>query len=232
MVIIMSRKWLILPVFFIAAFLSGCVGKSDTSTKGESISLSEEPVSSSDTEGRYETENGTENEAAASPQVLQISNVQETINYKGEIPFHYIAASGEGNIYLSARDQGNGSCLLKMKEGDSRAEKMPVEVPAGMEFAHLAVDRMNNLYAVVINKGNSRNCEIWKINKDGEVADRFDISDDMQEEDWYPWAFAVAGNGDMYLRIGGLDGILALVFDNKGNFLNSISDEGDRKSVV
>lgn len=35
----------------------------------------------------------------------------------------------------------------------------------------------------------------------------------------------MAGNGDMYLRIGGLNGILALVFDEDGNYLSKLLDE-------
>lgn len=154
-----------------------------------------------------------------------LSTEQKIVNYEGTIPLNYITATYD-TIYLSGRDYGEGSYLLKMQIGESSAETMSITPPKGMEFTTITTDEKENLYVIVKNIKDANRCEIWKINKSGEVEAQLDISSYMEREDWAPWAIAVAENGDIYLRIGQLEGILAMVFDSEGHFLSKILDEG------
>lgn len=120
---------------------AGCAaGERRTETDGI---RSENPVIQKQTENKEAEESessaGAGISAADEPTV---SSEEKTVAYEGTIPFHYIAAAKDG-LFLSARDQGEGSFLLRMKTGESGAEKLPVKAPEGMEFGHLAVDERN-----------------------------------------------------------------------------------------
>lgn len=109
---------------------AGCsAGERRTETDGI---RSGNPVIQKQTENKAAEESegtaGAGISAAAEPTV---SSEEKTVAYEGTIPFHYIAASKDG-LFLSARDQGEGSFLLRMKTGEGGAEKLPVKAPEGM----------------------------------------------------------------------------------------------------
>lgn len=216
------KKICMLLTVMVLIFLSGCNNSKLNTDKPEEININDGDKM---VENMYEQTDVLESKLERVADKPPISLEDKVVEYKESIPFNYVAAFND-IIYLSARDEtGEGSFLLKMKVEESIPEKLPIEVPPGMEFAHITTDAQGFLYAVVINKGNSDNCYIWKI--DGtSIIQKMDISEYIEKSDWYPWAFTVSGNEEIYLRIGGLDGILFLVFDSEGRFLSKISDEG------
>ncbi len=217
----MKKIYILLAVTALC-FLSGCNNSKPASSMPEAIPTDE---TAEITKNTYEQEAIPDGKPEENTQKPPKSLEDKTIAYESVVPFDYVAAFND-IIYLSTRDDtGEGSFLLKMKVEESVPEKLPIQAPTDMEFAHIATDTQGLLYAVVINKGNSDACYIWKI--DGtNVVQEMDISEYMEKSDWYPWAFTVSGNGDLYLRIGGLDGILTVVFDSEGRFLSKITDEG------
>jgi hypothetical protein len=217
------RYFLIFTLF--SLLLCGCNEiKSDMNAPEPILNLPKEIIAESFIDNFVEKEEKEPKTVYKLPKSIE----DKMIAYEGLIPFNYVCAYYD-SIYLSSRDQGEGSFLLMMKNGENIAEKLPVQAPADMEFAHIATDTSGNLYAVVINIGNSDNCYIWKFDSEYSVIEKFDISDYMTGSDWYPWAFSIAGNGDLYLRIGAFDGIIALVFDSNGKYVSKIEEEGKYK---
>lgn len=212
----MKDKLRLLITLLILGCLTGCGGQKAAENDWEAITQSEEMEADEETEMTKEPE---------APKKPPVSAEALEIKYRGPAPFDYVTASYD-TVYLLSRDNGDGSFLMKMKTGADTAEKMPVTLPDGMEFLHFATDKEGKLYCMVADKDSAARCQIWKIDKDGTVEEKIDISEHMGKDSWKPWAMAVSGNHDIYLRVGGLNGILAMVFDQEGNLLSQISDEG------
>ena len=171
---------------------------------------------------------------------VEVSREEKTVEMPlEEVRLGYSCAADETYIYLyQASDYGEPG-IYRMQIGGESLERLPVDIPEGMDVNRLAVDCYGTLYVQVsISQerkaaGEEQQHLIWILNENYEIEETLDITKEVEER-MPPAVFAVDGEGRYWLQWGYYS-VKVCVLDQEGKVLHSFTEESfgvDEVSIV
>lgn len=143
--------------------------------------------------------------------------------YEGDMKIQMAVASTDAIYFSEMRSLANGhtTCLYRMDADSDVPVKLPAEAPEGMEFTIIATDTDGNLcvflHSLQPDAENSYRSEIWKLDREGKVLKRLDVTEAMEKESRVPTSFDVDKDGRYFLVTDIRErGVALLVLDEEG----------------
>lgn len=173
--------------------------------------------------------NAAEQSAGIIWEKIQSNKDNIVMEYNGDMKAEMSLSVG-GNLYFSERRavwNGETTSLYKWKAGEQEPVKLEIQAPDDMQFWNLAADTAGNIHVMLFtdiykNNGQGR-FQVWKLDGDGKLIKKTDVSQTLNDTSLYPDAFAV-DDEDRYYFIG-MDYSGILVTDQEGKELAKITGE-------
>lgn len=236
------KKGIFMVLGTLVIFFTGC-GVSDEQSVGDTMAETIQEKVTVQEEQREENSQENQN-ASIEEQVpymsVEVSREEKTVEMPlEEVRLGYSCAADETYIYLYQSSDYGEPGIYRMQIGGESLERIPVDIPEGMDVNRLAVDCYGALYVQVsISQerkaaGEEQQHLIWKLNENYEIEETLDITKGIKKR-MPPSVFLVDGEGRYWFQWG-YHSVSICVLDTEGKVLHSFTEESfgaDEISIV